>query len=62
MNYIDKTLERINGVLLEQGCGLNQPELKDIGYIVANAIMAGIIDTSIIADTEQWLTNNQDTK
>jgi len=62
MNYIDKTIGRINGVLLEQGYGLSQSELKDIGYIVANAIMSGIIDTSIIEDTEQWLTNNQDTK
>lgn len=58
-NYIDTTLDRINEILLEKGCGLYQNDLKDIGYIVANAIMAGIIDTSIIEDTEHWLKNQQ---
>lgn len=59
MNYINTTLDRINSVLLEKGCGLYQSDIKDIGYIVANAIMAGIIDTSIIEDTEQWLKDNE---
>lgn len=59
MNYIDKTLDRINSILLEKGCGLYQSDLNDIGYIVANAVMAGIIDTSVIEDTEQWIKDNE---
>lgn len=59
MNYVDTTLDRINGMLLDKGCGLTQDDLIDIGYVIATAIMSGIIDTTVIQDVEKWINLNQ---
>lgn len=55
MNYVEQTIDRINGILLDKGCGLYEHELIDIGYIISNAIMAGRLDSSIVADAETWI-------
>lgn len=59
MNYIEKTINRINCILIDKGCSLCQDDLTDIGHIISNAIMSGIIDTSVVSDVESWINNQQ---
>lgn len=58
MNYIDKTLDKINGILLSSGCGLYPGNLKEIGFILATATMVGAIDSKVSEDALNWLTTN----
>jgi hypothetical protein len=55
MSYIEKTLDRINEILLENGCGLYQPDLHDIGDILAEVIISANLQASLVDEASAWL-------
>lgn len=54
MDYIEKTLDKINEILLDNGCGLYKPDLVEIGNIIANTIIASTVDSTLKEEAIQW--------
>ena len=59
MTYIERTLDKINEVLLDNGCGLYQPDLISIGNIISHSIIAGNLDSSIVEEASNWIYTHQ---
>ena len=55
MNYIDNTLTRISGILLDNKCNLCHSDLQKIGFIIANAMLVSTIDPTVVKDVVQLL-------
>ena len=62
MSYIDRTLDKINEILLDNGCGLYQPDLVDIGNIIADTIIASNIDSSLFGEAMDWINTHREGK
>ena len=55
MSYIENTLDKINEILLENGCGLYQPDLTEIGNIISDVIIASNLDSSLTGEAVNWI-------
>ena len=62
MSYIENTLDKINEILLENGCGLYQPDLVSIGNIISDAIIAANLDSSLTGEAVDWINTHRDDK
>jgi hypothetical protein len=62
MAYIEQTLDKINEVLLENGCGLYQPDLIEIGNIISDVIVGANLDSSLAAEAVDWINTHREGK
>ena len=60
MTYIERTLDKINSILLENGCGLYQPDLIDIGNIISDVIIASNLDSSLTSEAVDWINTHRE--
>jgi hypothetical protein len=62
MAYIEQTLDKINEVLLENGCGLYQPDLIEIGNIISDVIVGANLDSSLAEEAVNWINTHREGK
>lgn len=62
MAYIEQTLDKINEVLLENGCGLYQPDLIEIGNIISDVIIGANLDSSLAGEAVDWINKHREGK
>lgn len=60
MSYIEKTLDKINELLLENGCGLYQPDLVKIGNIISDVIIGSNLDSSLAEEAVNWINTHRE--
>lgn len=60
MSYIEKTLDKINEILVENGCGLYQPDVVDIGNIISDVIIASNLDSSLASEAVDWINTHRE--
>lgn len=54
MKYIENTLDRLNEILIQNGCGLYHPAMIEIGNILSDVIIGANLDSSLVDDALEW--------
>lgn len=59
MSYIQQQLDKITVVLENNGCGLYPTDVKLVGKIIAEAIIAANLDSSLIEEAVKYFEDDE---